>query len=80
MFVGVKLLKGWQEKIWYRVPEELIPKISIGTLLEVPLRNKSYPAIILEINAQNPCAENIKMETLTSIHTIPFDPVNPRRR
>ncbi len=74
MFVGVKLLKGWQEKIWYRVPEELIPKISIGTLLEVPLRNKSYPAIILEINVQNPCASRIKMETLTSIHTIPFDP------
>lgn len=73
MFVSVKLLKGWQKELWYIIPEKLLPIVSIGSILQVPLRNHLYPAIVLNIQEKKPLLHDLEIKELSTVQTMPVD-------
>ncbi len=51
MIVGVQPLAGFDKLLHYRVPEELVADIRAGSLVRVPLLNRSKLALVLETDA-----------------------------
>jgi len=70
MFIHVKLFNGWQELLWYRVPVSWQKKALNGAIIQVPLRNRIVPAVI--VNKQNSLPDNITF-TIKEAHALePF--------
>lgn len=70
----VKLLKGWNEKLWYVVPQHLEKMISPGTLLQVPLRTIFYPALVLHCTDVKPDLAGKEIKELSCVYSVPNDP------
>ena len=69
MFIHVKLFNGWKELLWYSVPVSW-QQVLHGTIVQVPLRNRIVPAIV--INKQNNLPNNITF-TIKEVHALePF--------
>lgn len=46
MYIQVRLLKGYQELLWYRVPVDWQEKKLLGAFVRVPVRNRLVPACV----------------------------------
>ena len=51
MIVGVQPLAGFDKLLHYTVPESLRPGIKVGSLVRVPIMNRSHLALVLERDA-----------------------------
>jgi len=69
MFIHVKLLNGYQEPLWYRVPARWQP-VFHGTIVRVPLRNLIVLAVI--INKQNKPPDDITFTIKEAYALEPF--------
>jgi len=47
MYVQVRMLKGLSTHLWYRVPTNLQRQCCVGTIVQVPLRERVVPAVIV---------------------------------
>lgn len=47
MYIQVKLLNGYQQSLWYEVPPQWQATVQTGTIVQVPLRNKIIPAVVI---------------------------------
>ncbi len=54
MYIQVKLLNGYRQALWYKIPLNWQYPITIGTVLRVPLRNQIVPAIVILQQKQSP--------------------------
>lgn len=72
MFIQVKLLNGFAKPLLYQVPSDWQP-ISLGTLVQVPLRNRFESAIVVEILHENPAHGQFEVRAAHAIETIPAD-------
>ncbi len=48
MFIQVKLLKGFNQPLLYKVPEEWAHELHIGSIVRVPIQNRITPAVVIE--------------------------------
>lgn len=54
MYVQVRLLKGYSELLWYKIPDEWPNTNLIGQIIKVPMRNHLIPAFIEHVQAEKP--------------------------
>ena len=54
MYIQVRLLKGFPEPLWYRVPDDWLTAPSVGTLVRVPLKERLISALVTHTCAQKP--------------------------
>ncbi len=73
MFVLVRLLAGWREPLWYKIPEPLISNVTVGTFVDVPLRTQRIPALVLKMT-QSPQIDLEKTKEIAGIFAFPEDP------
>lgn len=71
MFIQVRLLTAFARPLWYQVPTEITPP-TIGTLVDVPLRNKITPALVIRSQSQAPQV-NFDIKSIESSHPFPQD-------
>ena len=69
MYIQVRLLKGYQELLWYKVPIALDKKNLIGVVVKVPLRNRFVPALV---QASSPEKPSVSFEIKYADHIEPF--------
>ena len=62
--VGVQLKKQVDKELDYLVPTELIDQVDIGTLVMVPLRDKSVEAVVTKFKSSSPFN---KLKEITSL-------------
>jgi len=74
MFVKVKLLKGFTQPLWYKIPSEWEQKQLRGKILQVPIQNRISPAIVLEEHDTLPPDINFKIRKAKNIEAFPKDP------
>lgn len=48
MFIQVKLLKGFNQPLLYKVPEEWAHELQVGSIVRVPIQNRITPAVVVE--------------------------------
>ncbi len=71
MFVRVKLLNQYSEPLIYSLPKgENLPLLTIGTIVQVPLRTKRLPAMVVQLLPTKP--DNIRFAIKTIDHVEPF--------
>jgi len=73
MYVQVRVLKGYPRPLLYAVPEYLSSSVTLGSVVEVPLRTKQVPALVIEVLAQAPSA-SYAIRAILSVHALPVDP------
>lgn len=79
MFIRVRLLNGLPEPLWYRVPTTCNYGPLTGLIVQVPLRNRIVPALVIDEYIIKPsiitfdCKEIYGIEPLPEdIHYLPF--------
>ncbi|HEV2601345.1 MAG TPA: primosomal protein N' [Candidatus Babeliales bacterium] len=48
MYIQVQLLNGFTRPLYYKMPSTLPATIVVGTIVSVPLRNRTVPAIVMK--------------------------------
>lgn len=74
MFVRVRLLKGYPELLWYRVPPSLSSDSLVGKLVRVPFRTQVIPALVVEQCASVTTPLPFTVKELIGREEIPQDP------
>ncbi len=70
MFIQVRLLNGYSTPLWYQIPADWKPSTYHGIIVQVPLRNRIVPAIVIKEEKDKP--KHITF-TIKQAHTIePF--------
>lgn len=69
MFIQVRLLKGFQEPLWYEVPHDWNVDTLRGLLVQVPLKNNIVPAFVEKISHERP---NVSWQIRLAIAQEPF--------
>lgn len=72
MYAQVKLLNGFQESLWYEVPQEL-KTIVPGSIVVVPLRTRTLSAYVEKISSQPPRV-SWQLRSLIGLEQFPHDP------
>lgn len=72
MFVQVRLLKGYQEPLWYKIPNEWSEIPALGSFVKVPLRNAHLSAVIEAHSAQKPAIAH-EIKNVLALETFPQD-------
>lgn len=72
MFIQVRLLTAFSRPLWYHVPAELTAP-TVGTLVDVPLRNKITPALVVLAQQEAPSV-SFDIKSIGSSHPFPADP------
>lgn len=73
MFIQVKLFTGFKKLLWYKVPPSWGHVSLLDTIIQVPLRNNTVPAIVIREQLNHPkVAFDIK--EATKIELFPVDP------
>ena len=74
MFVKVKLLKGFPKPLLYEIPSEWRDRSLRGVVIQVPIKNNIFPAIVLETYDKVPQNVNFNIRKISSIEPFPNDP------
>lgn len=72
VFVLVRLLAGWREPLWYRIPEHLQNKVVVGTFVDVPLRTQQIPALVQKISSI-PQTDADRVKDISGVFAFPAD-------
>ncbi len=71
MIVGVQPLAGFDKLLHYRVPETLRADVRLGSLVRVPILNRSHLGLVLEVDAVPDCAP-AKLKAVSAVlHGVP---------
>lgn len=54
MYIQVKLLNGYQQSLWYKIPPRWHGAIAIGTIVQVPLRSQIISAVVIHDQKNSP--------------------------
>ena len=72
MFIQVKLLNGFQRPLWYRIPDRLQQANLQGTIVQVPLRNRIVPAVVIDQKNQAPKV-SFAIKEIIAVEPFPSD-------
>ena len=72
VFVLVRLLSGWREPLWYRVPEHLQATVAVGTFVDVPLRTQQIPALVMKTHPL-PATDPSRIKDISGVFAFPAD-------
>lgn len=73
MYVIVRLLKGFPQPLIYKVPSSITTRLTVGHVVEVPLKTQFKPAVVLKVCEQRPkVAYDIK--EVHAVRSMPNDP------
>lgn len=74
MYIRVRLLQGYQESLLYSVPNEWNDKPVVGSIVQVPLRAKTVPAMVVEVIHEKPAHDgNFVIKSAIKIEPFPTD-------
>src|SRR5438128_1707691 len=73
MFIRVKLLNGLPEPLWYSVPQNLSDKPLSGLIVQVPVRNRVIPALVLDEHTSKPYNRAFDLKEICGIEPLPDD-------
>src|SRR5581483_7770245 len=74
MFIRVQLLNGLPTPLWYSVPPEYQTQSLRGLIVQVPIRNRIIPALVLDEHAQKPKQISFMLKDICGIEELPQDP------
>lgn len=73
MFIRVKLLNGLPEPLWYAVPQTLINKPLSGLIVQVPVRNRIIPALVIDEYKTKPYNISFELKEIHGLEPLPAD-------
>jgi len=73
MFVQVKLLKGFQKKLLYKIPDSWENKNIVGKIVKVPIRTQFAAAIVLQQFSKITEKSSFNIREIQSIEPFPDD-------
>jgi primosomal protein N' (replication factor Y) len=73
MFIRVKLLNGLPEPLWYTVPQNLINKPLSGLIVQVPVRNRIIPALVIDEHKTKPYNIAFELKEIHGLEPLPAD-------
>lgn len=73
MFIQVRLLKGYSQPLLYAIPPEWANQKLVGSLVRVPFRATTKPAIVIEQLAERPASANYTIKTALGFEQFPAD-------
>ena len=73
MFIQVRLLSGFSKPLWYAIPDSWQSKPSAGTIIQVPLRNRIVPALVVSEHQNKPTHISFAIKEATAIEAFPDD-------
>jgi primosomal protein N' (replication factor Y) len=72
MYIQVRLLQGYQQPLWYQIPDSITEPIAIDSIVQVPLRNQTLPAIVQRIQRIKP-AVSFEIKAVDQLMPFPAD-------
>lgn len=72
MFALVALCNGFTKPLWYKIPDHL--KLTIGTLVTVPLRTQKVVALVIKITTKV-TVDDALLKTVLAKEALPDDPL-----
>lgn len=72
MYIQVRLLQGYQQPLWYQIPDTITEAIAIDSIVQVPLRNQILPAIVKRIEQHKP-AVSFDIKAIDQLMPFPAD-------
>ena len=73
MFIRVRLLNGLPEPLWYSVPTSLNCGSLHGLIVQVPVRNRIIPALVVEEYATKPYNLVFELKDIHGLEPLPAD-------
>lgn len=73
MFIRVKLLNGLPEPLWYSVPKNLAHTALSGLIVQVPVRNRIIPALVMDEHTTKPHNLAFELKDIHDIEPLPAD-------
>jgi len=73
MFIRVRLLNGLPEPLWYSVPITYKNNFLTGLIVQVPLRNRIIPALVIDQFNAKPYNLTFELKDIHSIEPLPQD-------
>src|SRR6266404_65275 len=73
MFIRVKLLNGLPEPLWYAVPHNLTNKPLAGLIVQVPVRNRIIPALVIDEHRTKPHNLAFELKEIYGLEPLPAD-------
>ena len=73
MFIRVRLLNGLPEPLWYSVPANLNNGSLTGLVVQVPVRDRIIPALVIEEHTRKPHNIIFDIKNIHGIEPLPAD-------
>jgi len=73
MFIQVRLLNGLPEPLWYSVPKNLSNTLLPGLIVQVPVRNRIIPALVIEQYKNKPHNLAFELKEIHGLEPLPAD-------
>jgi primosomal protein N' (replication factor Y) (superfamily II helicase) len=74
MFIRVRLLNGLPEPLWYTVPTEYTQQSLTGLVVQVPVRNRIVPALVIDEYKNKPMHLAFELKNIHGLEPLPDDP------
>lgn len=72
MYIQVKLLNGYHQFLWYKIPDTWAQRSFIGSILRVPLKKQIIPAFVIQESLYKP-AVPFAIKEAASVEELPAD-------
>jgi primosomal protein N' (replication factor Y) len=73
MYIQVKLLNGYHQFLWYKIPKDWTQQSFIGSILRVPLKKQIISAFVVQESECKPSV-SFAIKEVIGIETLPSDP------
>jgi len=73
MFIRVRLLNGLPEPLWYTVPEDTHYGPLSGLIVQVPVRNRIVPALVIDEYKTKPHNIAFELKNIHGVEPLPAD-------
>ena len=73
MFIRVRLLNGLPEPLWYCVPPHCNYGPLVGLVVQVPLRNRIIPALVIDEHTTKPYNLAFELKDIHGLEPLPAD-------
>src|SRR5690606_29528241 len=73
MFIRVRLLNGLPEPLWYSVPKTYTHNSLTGLIVQVPVRNRIVPALVIDEFATKPHNLLFALKDIHAVEPLPPD-------
>jgi len=73
MFAVVRLLNGFEKTLWYKVPDALLTRNLVGSVVRVPLQNRKESALVIRQAAMLDRGIDFKIKEIIDLEGFPGD-------